>query len=1150
MTIHELISHLQRLDVQTWLEGDRVRISAPKGVMTPQLRDEISSRKEEILLFLRSSSQTGPAPVGNISVISRDGELPLSFSQQRLWFLDQMEPGNSIYNIWGLLWIDGDLNLPVLEQALREILRRHEGLRMAFINDNGSPKGVLSDAESWGVETIDLSSRSVEEGKREATEIAVREGKRPFDLKKGPLFRALLMPLSQKLHGLFLCFHHIVSDALSFAVFKEELKILYGAFLKGQSSPFPEIPVQYADYAHWERERWSRGDFSSQLEYWKKQLSGKLPVLELPSDRLRPKIQTTRGARRSIMVPAQVTSTLRDLARQEKATLFMVLLAAFKVLLSRYTGQEDVIVGTPIAGRTRLEFERLIGLFINTLVLRTNLSGNPSFRETLRRVRETALQAYSNQEVPFDRLVEVLHPERSVSHSPLFQVMFSLQPFSMNSGTVIEDLTITPVLDLDTAISRFDLTIDILETQQEGLKVFFEYNTDLFEEDTIQQLQSHFVILLEAIAKNPDRLIENLPLMTEAEKEAILTQWNRTEVAYSRTGCVHQLIEAQSKGTPENIAIQFGNECWTFDLLEQRVNQLARYLVTLGVRPDVLVGICLERSPRMVQAALATLKAGGAYVPLDPAFPKERLALMLEDSQVSVLLTQNSLMTLLPDHQAQVVCIDLIEETLAGFSAETIEGGVSSENLAYVIYTSGSTGKPKGVEIRHRSLTNFLTSMMREPGIKEKDRLLSVTTLSFDIAGLELYLPLIAGARVVLASRIESTDPLKLSELVESSDATVMQATPATWKMLIDAGWSGKKDLKLLCGGEALSPELAEQLTARGASLWNMYGPTETTIWSTLCRVNPEEGVITIGRPIANTQVYILDQHLHPVPIGVIGELFIGGDGLANGYLRRPELTHERFIRHPFSQDPTVRLYRTGDLARYRRNGMIECLGRVDHQVKIRGFRIELGEIESALRQHPSVDQCVVVAHDDNYRDRRLVAYYVSAAGKESTVTDLRNWLKGILPDYMVPSAYVELLSLPLTPNGKIDRRSLPLPQEWHSSASQDYEPPETESEKLLATIWKDILTVERVGIYDNFFDLGGHSLLSMRVVSQVEKRTGYRLNPRELIFQTLEQVAALIDLQEPSEKKQETQLASQKGILKRFLSSFQFGEKRSRAKL
>ncbi len=1083
-SILHLVTRLRDLDIKLWIDGDRLRCSAPAGVLTPNIKAELGHRKTELLTYLKSTGETPVTTEFSNQTLKSDDQQLLSFSQQRLWFLDQMEPGNPNYNIRGFFWIEGALNVPALERAMIEIIQRHESLRTSFLDENGSPWPVVGRGDGWSMEVIDLTEFPLAVAKEKAIQLVMKEARRPFNLAKSPLFRAVLICIDEKCHGLFSSLHHIISDGLSAGVMAEEFCTLYQAFSLDKPSPLPALDVQYSDFARWQRGRWDRGEIREQLEYWKKQLGGKLPVLDLPADHVRPPILSFRGGHCKMIISSALTSDLRELCRREKITLFMMLLSAFKVFLYRHTGLEDVIVGTPVSGRVRLEYEALIGFFVNTLVMRTDLSGNPSFREVLARVREVILHAFANQEVPFDQLVEVLRPERSVSYPPLFQILFTLQPIPVRSRE-IGDVTFSPVEDLDSDTSRFDLAVDVVE-KGEGLEVYFEYNSDLFEKATVLRFQEHFQKLLQSIVADPGRRVAALQLLSDKERRQVLVEWNRTQCDYPRDICIHHLFEDQVRKTPDRIALQFGDVQWTYLDLDKRANQLASHLRKLGVDSKALVGICLERSPLMVLAVLATMKAGGAYVPLDPVFPRERIAFMLDDARVSVLLTQEHLREAISLHGVQVICLEAAGEIEIDPSSEPPSTNIDSENLAYVIYTSGSTGKPKGVEITHRAVVNFLLSMMREPGLTHDDRLLSVTTLSFDIAGLELYLPLITGARIILASRAVAADAHRLAELIELSGATVMQATPATWRMLLEAGWQGNTGLKILCGGEALPRDLADQLLARSASLWNMYGPTETTIWSTLWRAKSGDGPVPIGRPIANTQVYVLDPHLEPVPIGVTGELFIGGDGVARGYFHRPELTQERFIPNPFSSDASARLYKTGDLARYRPDGTIECLGRIDHQVKIRGFRIELGEIEGCLGEHPDVRQAAVVAREDQKGSRRLVAYVVMRNGAAVGAGALRDFAKERLPDYMVPSSYVTMDALPLTPNGKVDRNALPDPTGKQSEEHAAFVAPRSELERTIAEVWREVLNVDRVGLEDNFFDLGGHSLLIVKVHSKL----------------------------------------------------------------
>jgi amino acid adenylation domain-containing protein len=813
-----------------------------------------------------------------------------------------------------------------------------------------------------------------------------------------------------------------------------------------------------------------------------------------------------------MMLTKTLSEALGAFSRQEGVTLYMTLLTAFQTLLYRYTGQDDIVVGSPIAGRNRVEIEELIGFFVNTLVLRTDLSGNPTFRQLLGRVREVCLGAYAHQDhqdLPFEKLVEELQPERNLRYSPLFQVMFILQN-APRSALQLPGLTLSP-LEVYSGTAKFDLTLSLVE-EPEGLRGTLEYDTALFDAATITRMAGHYRTILEGVVANPDLRITELPMLTAAERHQLLVEWNDTQADYPRDKCIHHLFEKQVERTPDATALVFEDRQMTYGELNRRANQLAHHLQTLGVGPDVLVGIFVERSLEMMVALLGVLKAGGAYVPLDPAFPNERLTLMLEDAQVAVLLTQEDLIAILPETHGTVFCLDRDWERVAQQPESEPISEVSADHLTYVIYTSGSTGKPKGVQISHRALVNFLFSMMKEPGLTEQDVLLAVTTLSSDIAMLELFLPIITGARVVIVSSENALDGDRLLSRLTASGATVMQATPATWRLLLGTAWEGGDRLKILCGGEALPRDLATQLLERCASLWNMYGPTETTIWSTVNKVDDEKGPIFIGFPIANTQVYILDRYLHPVPVGVPGELHIGGDGLARGYLNRPELTAERFIANPFSDVSGSRLYKTGDLAKYLPDGSIEVLGRLDFQVKVRGFRIELGEIEAALEQNPKVRQAVTLVREDVPGDKQLVAYLIANDHQTPKIDILRNFLKEKLPDYMVPASFVMMEQMPLTPNGKVDRKALPLPTGLRPDLDLAYVAPRNDLEQTISAIWQEVLKIEKIGIKDNFFDLGGHYLLAAQLFTKMKIKIGVNL-PLAILFQapTIEQLAGIL---------------------------------------
>jgi amino acid adenylation domain-containing protein len=1104
----EFLSYLNDLDIQISAEGDRLRINAPKGVLTPALRTQLTERKADILTFLQQVQFAADGTPPRISPASRDRDVPLSFAQQRLWFLDQLEPGNSTYNVAQAYRLAGPINRVALEQSFNEIVRRHDTLRTTFSVADRQPVQVIHPAVTVPVTVIDLSDVPENEREIQVQQLVVKERSRRFKLDQGPLLYITLLRLEVDEHILLLTMHHIISDEWSIDLLFRELAEFYKSYSNGIPPTMPELPIQYADFTVWQRE-WLQGKvLEKQLTYWKQQLDSLPHALELPTDRPRPPAYTQRGGVKSKLIAKVSSKALKQLSQQEEVTLFMALLTAFKTLLYRYTAQDDIVVGTPIANRSRVELGGLIGFFVNTLVLRTQLSGEPTFRELLARVREVSLEAYTHQDLPFEKLVEELQPERDMSRTPLFQVMFILHNASGHS-LELQGLTVSP-LTVDVQSAKFDLTLYVAE-EAEGLRTTFEYNADLFDEITISRMLGHFETLLEGIVANPDRRLSDLPLLTKAERQQLLTEWNNTRADYPIHHCFHQLFEDQAARTPDKIAVSFEDQQLTYSQLNARANQLAHYLRQRGVGPEVLVGICVERSLEMMIGLLGILKAGGAYVPLDPAYPKERVALMIEDARVPVLLTQQKLVAGLPEQEAAVVRLDADMNVIARENEANPDSGVTPENLAYVIYTSGSTGRPKGVQIGHRSLVNFLSSMRRSPGLTGEDSLLAVTTISFDIAALELYLPLLTGGQVILASREVAGDGVRLLSLLERCEATVMQATPATWRMLLAQGWPGDRQLKILCGGEALPGELAGQLFERSASLWNLYGPTETTIWSSVYQIEADrseahakQAAELIGRPLANTQTFILDRHLKPVPVGVSGELYIGGDGLARGYLNHPELTAERFIRSPFSDTSGTRLYKTGDLARYRPDGNIEFLGRIDHQVKVRGFRIELGKIEVILGRHRSVREAVVVVREGVGGDRRLAAYLIP--NEESTVpnvTELRGFLKEKLPEYMIPAAFVILTALPLTPNGKVDRRALPEPDLTRPELESTFVAPRTEDEKIIAEIWVEVLGLEQVGIYDNFFELGGHSLLATQVVARIRETFQVEL-PLRTIFEAL----------------------------------------------
>ncbi|WP_051927048.1 non-ribosomal peptide synthetase [Streptomyces durhamensis] len=1041
---------------------------------------------------------------------ARERRFAASFPQQRMWFLDQLNPGSAAYNIPAAVRVHGPLDVELWRRSLAEIVRRHESLRTTFEEADGEPVQVVHESGELELTVEECEHLRGPEGEEGVKALARREFARPFDLGTGPLMRMKFLRLAADEHILLLTMHHIVADLWSTSVLFGELVALYQGAVSGTGAELPKLSVQYADYAAWQRKQLAGPGFTTELEYWKTTLEGAAPILELPTDRPRPAVLGTAGASRPFHLPASVMSGVRELSRRTGTTAFMTLLAAYVALLHRYSRQEDVVVGVPVANRGQSQVEHLIGYFVNTLAIRNDASGNPTFTELLGRVRGAALGAFAHQEVPFERLVEELRPERDLSRSPIFQVSFVYQnipvPEFGAGGLRLE------LMDVESSTARFDLELQVFE-QGEELSGWFEYNTELFDAATIDRMSGHLKVLLDNVLADPDQPILDVALLTEDEQRAQHQERADTRHEWPDQLLTHQRIEQQAALRPDAEAVYCQGRTLTYGQLDAAANQLARRLRGLGVGRDVMVGVCLERSLDMVVAVLAVLKAAGAYVPLDPKLPKDRMAFMIEDAELPVLITQSSVLPSLPHSAATTLCVDELREELAAESAEALDAPVESQDLAYVIYTSGSTGRPKGVQLPHRALRNLFWAMKQWPGIDADDSLLAVTTLSFDIATLELLLPLVEGARVVLATREVATDGTLLAQEMATTGATMMQATPSTWRMLLDAGWPGRPGLRGLICGEALPPDLARRLLAKGVDLWNMYGPSETTIYSLGTRI--VDDTITIGRPIANTEVHILDPEGRPVPPGVPGELCIGGSGLARGYINRPQLTAQQFIANPFDSDLTDRLYRTGDLVRRRADGTVDYLGRLDHQVKLRGYRIELGEIESVLMRQEQVKDTVVVVREDQPGDQRLVAYVVpgpALGASDELRRHLRTALAEKLPDYMVPSAFVFLDALPLTPSGKTDRGRLPAPEGQETRTAAAYAAPRNAEEEALCEVFAQVLGVPQVGIDDSFFALGGHSLLATRLVARIRGALGVELPVRALFEkQTVAELAELL---------------------------------------
>jgi amino acid adenylation domain-containing protein/non-ribosomal peptide synthase protein (TIGR01720 family) len=1096
----------------------------------PSAKAELSPERRALLERWKRGARAKPDTATTITRRATAEPAPLSFAQQRLWFLDQFEQDSALYNLPEIYRVSGALNLQALRHGLDAVVARHETLRTSFANVGGAPTLTINEPRPVFLKIIDVRDNDPAEREAVALQQAIEESQRPFDLTLGPTVRAMLVQLDEQEYILLLNMHHIASDGWSHNIFVRELAAFYTAHVSGQSAQLPELEIQYTDFAAWQRQYLQGEVLTKMLAYWKQQLSD-VPALELPTDRPRPAMQTHNGAIEWVKLPKDLTEGLKLLAQQEGATLFMVLLAGWQTLLARYTGQRDVTVGTLIANRNQAAIEGLIGFFVNTLALRTRLHGNPTFREVVQQVRSMALEGYAHQDLPFEQLLDELNVTRDTSRSPLFQTMLVLQTATTNflelPGVSLQ------LMEVDSGMARFDLTLVLRETEA-GLTGAAEFNIDLFDPATIARLIGHYQILLTACVNNPDQPIADLPLLTARERYQLCEVWNATASEYPHA-TLHQLVAEQAARTPDAVAVVFEDQQATYRELDSRANRLANTLRSLGVgkhaQAETLVALCVDRSVDLLVGLLGILKAGGAYMPLDADYPLARLHFMLEDSQAPLLVTQSHLESRLHldqlQHPLQVLRLDTDAAMIAAAGDEPPSSAVTADSLAYMIYTSGSTGKPKGVQIEHRAVVNFLNSMRREPGLTGDDTLLAITSLSFDIAELELLLPLLVGGRVAIVSRAVAADGEQLRDAIVSTGATAMQATPSTWRLLLGAGAPAGPPLKALCGGEALPQDLAEALLARSTTLWNMYGPTETTIWSAVQQIHYGMPVV-IGHPIANTQIYILDANLQPLPIGVPGELHIGGAGLSRGYRNRPELTAERFVPHPWSERPGERLYKTGDLARFLMDGTIEFLGRIDYQVKVRGFRIELGEIETALLQHSRIREAVAVAREDGGHTR-LIAYIVenkeqrtteqgsdgSADGASSALgaAELRVFLKDKMPEYMIPSTFMVLDKLPLTPNGKIDRKALPTPDGHRPDLKATYVAPRTPEEATLAAIWSELLSVAQVGINDNFFELGGDSLQVIRVVAKASQ-AGLKITSKQLFqHQTVAELAAQIGM-------------------------------------
>ena len=1022
---------------------------------------------------------------------------PASFAQQRLWFLHQLAPENPFYNVSAAIRFTGTLHTDALEQTFNAIVQRHEALRTTFTRMDGELIQVVTPHLHVALPIITLQTVPPPQRDEVAQQQAIAAFQQPFNLSDGPLIRVTLLQFDETHHVLLLNLHHIVSDGWSIGVLIQELGALYTAFVADMPSPLPELPIQYADFAHWQREYLQGEVLESQLSYWQQQLMD-LPELALPTDFPRPAVQSYQGASQCLILTPTLTTALETLSQQTGTTLFMTLLAAFQTLLHRYTGQEDLAVGSPIANRNRSELEGLIGFFVNSLVLRTNLAGNPTFRTLLRQVQATTLAAYAHQDVPFEKLVEALQPARDFSRNPLFQVVFALQNAPI-APLQLPGLTLSP-LEFDAGTTRFDLEVHCFKAM-DTLHCTMIYSTALFEPATMSRMLQHFQVLLEGIIANPDHPIAHLPLLTPAETHQHLVAWNNTALDDAQA-CIHQRVAAQAAQTPDAIAVVFANQSLTYRELNQRANQLAHHLQQLDVGSETVVGLCVDRSPDLIIGVLGIWKAGGAYLPLDPGYPSDRLNFMLQDAHVHILVTQHAYSHQFSD-RLQMVCLD---QDWTDFQAKATNptSHVTANHLAYVIYTSGSTGKPKGVLVEHRGLSNLVEAQRHVFNLQPTHRILQFASPSFDAFIFEWVMALANGAALYMAPKETLLPGATLLQFLQDNAITHVTLPPAVLAMLPTKPLPALRTI--IAAGEACSSNVVDRW-ATNHQFFNAYGPTEATIWATVAQLQPGDKV-TIGRPIANTQIYLLDAHLQPVPIGVTGELYIGGAGVARGYLNRPDLTAENFIPNPFKGNgewgmgngaikptpyysplptPSPCLYKTGDLARYRADSSLDYVGRVDRQVKLRGYRIELGEIETILHQHPGI-QTAVVNVREHMGATRLVAYMLLRPEQTVTTDELQRFLRSQLPDHLIPSTFVQLETLPLTPNGKIDDAALPDSNQSNLERSS-FVAPRTAIEETLANLWRQLLQQESIGIHDSFFELGGDSLLAVRLMDLIQQQ-------------------------------------------------------------
>jgi len=1098
--VGDILVELGALGVRLSVEDGRLKVNAPKGALTAAHKAGIASLREGIITRLGLEGPRLPDELA-LHRVPRTPPLPLTAVQKRFWFLDKIGQGKSVPNVMFPLRFEGPIDFDAMMSAVIAILNRHEALRMCIGERDGEPYPDIVAVPEDLVTVADLTMLPDTSREQQGDGLSKQFVHDPFNLVTGPLAKVLLVRLSPTVLLMTWSMHHIVADGWSSSIMLRELGAAYSALMKGATPDLPALPYQYVDYAAWEAAQVREGLFERQLGYWREKLAGVPPLLGLPTDRPRPTQRSFRGSRLDCIIEADVVERLQQFSKRHDATLFMTVLAAFAVVLHRLTSQDDIVIGTPVANRGSPELEQIVGPFVNSLSLRLSIEGNQSFASYLAQVRRTAIEAIDNRDLPFDMVVEAINPARTLDHAPIYQVMFGLHNFPVQPPRFegLECSFISP----ETQVARLDLQLD-MAVHEGRLFGAYEYASDLFDHTTIERIHEQLVEVLNSILADEGRSVRELPMRSAAQDRILLNVWNNTRVEHDRDVCLHQLFERAAAQKPDAEAFIIGEQIFSYRDIDQRANQLARLFALRGVRPGDRVAVCLDRTIEMPVAIAAVLKAGAAYVPLDPAHPADRLRYIVEDAQVACLVTMSWLAEPFNAVDVPQVLLDAAVSELEPLETSTPAIPVTPKDVAYVIYTSGSTGRPKGVQVEHLNVVSFLEAMRREPGLERADILLAVTTLSFDIAGLEIWLPLSVGAKVVLASKADVLVGSRLVDLIDRHQVTVMQATPSTWRLLLDAGWSGKSDIRALCGGEAMPIDLAAVLLPKVEQLWNMYGPTETTIWSTTSRVGDATGVPPIGKPIANTHVYVLEPAGALAALGGFGELAIGGEGVARGYWNRPELTTEKFLNISLPDGRTERVFRTGDIVRFRNDGQLEFHGRRDSQIKLRGYRIELGEIEAILATCEAVTEAAVIVREDEPGDQRLVAYVVVRVGESFEPEAARAVLKAALPGYMVPAEFVTLTTMLLTPNGKVNRSALPAPQQGNVAAAQARaEIVMTPTQRRVADLWAKILRTDRISLHDNFFDVGGHSMLVVKLHAAIQQEFKSDVTVTELFQQT-----------------------------------------------